>query len=163
MSKALSNKDIALGSTTKTLLRLLDKELKKLTAEGKTAVNNRAPEELLKNVLYYVAKCESDIARISEIKQAYRLDTALPNEDELAEQRQKLLGPNKEAIGSVVGALIEEIAQLKERLNSIVTTGSQLTDNSGEVRGFIAGYEAGGRYDGGLRLGYASAGSTKSN
>ena len=121
--EALADKDIALGATTKTLLRLIDKELKGLIASGSKGVNRRPPEELLKNILYYIAKSHSDIPKISEIKQVYRLDKALPNETELVEQRQKLLGPNREAIGSVVSALVGEISVLKERLNEIVTEG----------------------------------------
>ena len=82
---------------------------------------------------------------LRKLKRLFNLAAALPNEQEIKNQRDALSGPDKETVGSVVGALIEEIAGLKEQfdqlvrgddnrneaLASILPTFKQITDTMG--------------------------------
>ncbi|NRA25333.1 MAG: Hpt domain-containing protein, partial [Oleispira sp.] len=77
-------------------------------------------DELLKNILYYIAKSELENGAIAAVKKQFNLAAALPNEQELKDQRAALSGPDKETVGSVVGALIEEISALKDKFDLLV-------------------------------------------
>ena len=135
----------SIPKSAKPLLRQLDAQLKKIQDQGIEVLNTPVPEELLKNLLYYIAKSELGTGAVAEVKRQFNLASALPNEQEIKDQRDALSGPDKETVGSVVGALIEEITGLKEQfdqlvrgdddrneaLASILPTFKQITDTMG--------------------------------
>jgi chemosensory pili system protein ChpA (sensor histidine kinase/response regulator) len=104
----------------KPLLRQIDVQLKQIQDQGIEVLNIPVPDELLKNLLYYIAKSPLDSGAIAAVKVQFDLESALPNEQELKDQRAAFSGPDKETVGSVVGALIEEIIGLKDRFDSLV-------------------------------------------
>lgn len=106
--------------STKPLLRQLDAELKNIQDQGVEVLNTPVSDELLKNILYYIAKSELENGAIAAVKKQFNLAAALPNEQELKDQRAALSGPDKETVGSVVGALIEEIGALKDKFDLLV-------------------------------------------
>jgi chemosensory pili system protein ChpA (sensor histidine kinase/response regulator) len=110
----------SIPKTAKPLLRQLDAQLKLIQDKGISVLNNPVPAELLKNLLYYIAKSPLDDGAIRAVKQQFNLAAALPNEEELKHQRDALSGPDKDTVGSVVGALIEEITGLKDQFDSLV-------------------------------------------
>ena len=78
---------------------------------GPSQIENES-EDLLKNLLFYVAKCEFSSSRIESIKQDFSLADALPTNTEVNAEREALSGPDKSTMGSVASALIEEISSL---------------------------------------------------
>ena len=114
-----------LGSATKQLLRELDLHIKRMIDEHETILSQELPADLLKNLLYYVAKTSVSSKRINELKQAFKLSDALPSEQEVDEERQKLQGPGKETMHSVVDALSDELNQVKDRLDLFVRDSSR--------------------------------------
>jgi chemosensory pili system protein ChpA (sensor histidine kinase/response regulator) len=104
----------------KPLLRQIDEQLKKIQDRGIEVVNTRVPDELIKNLLYYIAKSPLDSGAIAAVKVQFDIESTLPNEQELKDQHAAFLGPDKATVGSVVGALIEEITGLKDRFDSLV-------------------------------------------
>ncbi|HAZ87790.1 MAG TPA: hybrid sensor histidine kinase/response regulator, partial [Marinobacter adhaerens] len=88
-----------------------------------------APEALLKHLLYYVARARDlDSPQVSALRDAYQLNQALPSEDDVDAARTRVSGPGRDAIHSVVGALNEELAKLKDQLDLFVR--SELRQNS---------------------------------
>jgi chemosensory pili system protein ChpA (sensor histidine kinase/response regulator) len=110
----------SIPKSAKPLLRQLDEQLKHIEDQGIEALNTSAPNKLIKNLLYYIAKSPLDHGVVEAVKVQFNLAAALPNEQELKDQRDALTGPDKETVGNVVGALIEEIAVLKERFDVLV-------------------------------------------
>jgi chemosensory pili system protein ChpA (sensor histidine kinase/response regulator) len=106
--------------SAKPLLRQLDAQLKKIQDQGVEVLNTPVADELLKNLLYYIAKSELESGAVAAVKNQFNLAKALPNEQELKDQRAALSGPDKETVGSVVGALIEEITGLKDQFDLLV-------------------------------------------
>ena len=106
--------------STKPLLRQLDAQLKLIEDEGIEVLNTPVPNELLKNLLYYIAKSPIDTGAIAQVKARFNLASALPNEQEIKSQQDALSGPDKETVGSVVGALIEEIGGLKDHFDLLM-------------------------------------------
>ncbi|WP_323750486.1 Hpt domain-containing protein [Marinobacter sp.] len=103
------------------LLRELDVEIRKLTDEHADILLQPVPEALLKNLLYYVARARDlDRPQVNYIRNAYQLSDALPSDDHVSEARTRVSGPGRDAIQSVVSALNEELARLKDQLDLFV-------------------------------------------
>ncbi|KAF1056094.1 MAG: hypothetical protein GAK44_00304 [Pseudomonas delhiensis] len=118
--EGLANGSIQNGTSMRTLLRQIDHELKRLIEEGADGMNQPAPDELVKNLLFYVAKASDQSPRVRALKDAYRLDDALPGEAVVDEERARLAGPDRDAMRSVVGALCEELVRVKDSLDLFV-------------------------------------------
>jgi len=120
MIEGLANGSIANGTSVRNLLRQVDREFKRLVDQGADAMNQPAPEELIKNLLFYVAKASDQSPRVRAVKDEYRLDDALPGEALVDEERARLAGPDRDAMRSVVGALCEELVRVKDSLDLFV-------------------------------------------
>jgi len=118
--EGLSNGGVANGTSVRGLLRQVDKELKRLVEQGAEGINQAAPDELTKNLLFYVAKAPAQSPRISALKEHYRLDDALPDSGLVDEERARLAGPDRDAMRSVVAALCEELVRVKDSLDLFV-------------------------------------------
>ncbi|MGK0247455.1 MAG: chemosensory pili system protein ChpA (sensor histidine kinase/response regulator), partial [Oleispira sp.] len=109
----------------KPLLRQIDVLFKQIQDQGVEALNTPVPDELLKNLLYYIAKSPLKSGAIAAVKVQFDLESTLPNQQELKDQRAAFSGPDKETVGTVVGALIEEITGLKDRFDILVRGGDR--------------------------------------
>lgn len=117
---AIDKTGVNLSSANKQLLRDLDHYIKKMIDEADSILSQPAPLDLLKNMLYYVAKTEAHSKRIDEISAIFKLADALPTEAEVNAERERLHGPGKETMVSVVQALTDELNQVKDRLDIFV-------------------------------------------
>ncbi|MGA6098131.1 Hpt domain-containing protein, partial [Stutzerimonas marianensis] len=118
--EGLASGGVANGTSIKTLLRQVDKELKRLVEQGASGINQPAPDELVKNLLFYVAKAPAKSPRIQSLKARYSLDEALPDSSVVDEERAQLAGPDRSAMRSVVAALCEELVRVKDSLDLFV-------------------------------------------
>jgi len=121
--EGLSEDAIVLGTSVKLMLGHVDRNLRELVSDGADSLNRPAPTELIKNLLYYVAKAEVDSPRIRDVKARFRLDDALPSDDLVNAERARMSGPDAEAMNSVVKALSEEITTVKDALEAFVHSG----------------------------------------
>lgn len=120
MVEGLEEEVIPLGSSAKQMLGQLDRTLRELAADGADSLERPAPTELIKNLLYYVARAERATPAIEAIRRRFRLQDALPPEALVNEERARLNGPDAMAMHSVVTALSEEITKVKDRLERFV-------------------------------------------
>ncbi|MEK1906655.1 MAG: Hpt domain-containing protein [Pseudomonas sp.] len=118
--EGLANSSVVNSASVRTLLRQVDKELKRLVEQGADGINQSAPDELTKNLLFYVAKAPAQSPRIRALKDQYRLDDALPDSVVVDEERARLAGPDRDAMRSVVAALCEELVRVKDSLDLFV-------------------------------------------
>jgi len=120
---------IANSPALRSLLKASDKQLKRLLAQGIGGINQSAPDELLKSLLFYVAKVTRPTPRMQSLKERYGLDEALPDSAVVDAERARLAGPDRNAMGSVLGALCEELVRVKERLDLFVRSDRQHTSD----------------------------------
>ncbi|OIN47528.1 hybrid sensor histidine kinase/response regulator [Pseudomonas azotoformans] len=120
---------IANSPALRSLLKASDKQLKRLLAQGIGGINQAAPDELLKSLLFYVAKVTRPTPRMQSLKERYGLDEALPDSALVDAERARLAGPDRNAMGSVLGALCEELVRVKERLDLFVRSDRQHTSD----------------------------------
>lgn len=104
----------------RSLFKDADKELKRLLEQGITGINQPAPDELLKSLLFYIAKSDSQAQRMMDLKDQYGLAEALPESALVDEERARMAGPDRDAMRSVIIALCDELVRTKERLDVFV-------------------------------------------
>ncbi|SFL89385.1 Hpt domain-containing protein [Marinobacter zhejiangensis] len=113
--------DNPVNTAVKSILRNLDTELRRLTDEHANILQQPVPQALFKHLLYYVARARDlNTPYATRLRADYKLDEALPSEDDVSEARSRVSGPGREAIHSVVSALNEELAKLKDQLDLFV-------------------------------------------
>lgn len=117
---AIQGEQESLSSATKQLLRELDHQIKLMIDEQQTILAKPLPADLLKNLLYYVAKSKTPSKRIEKLKADFSLSQALPSEQEVDAEREKLHRPGEETMSSVVEVLSEELSLVKEQLDLYV-------------------------------------------
>ncbi len=116
---------IANSPALRSLLKASGKQLKRLLAQGIGGINQPAPDGLLKSLLFYVAKVTRPTPRMQSLRERYGLDDALPDSALVDAERARLAGPDRNAMGSVLGALCEELVRVKERLDLFVRSDRQ--------------------------------------
>ncbi|GAB7528081.1 Hpt domain-containing protein [Pseudomonas sp. 3A(2025)] len=104
----------------RSLLRDADRELKRLIAQGIDGINQPAPEELLKSLLFYIAKSDSRTPDLLALRDDYVLDDALPGSDVVDQERAHMAGPDRDAMRSVIVAVCAGLVRAKERLDVFV-------------------------------------------
>lgn len=117
--EGLLEKVIPSGTSIKMLLGMLDRQLKHCV-DNAAGLQQPVPQDLLKNLLYYVAKAENETTRIHEVRAAFKLDEALPDDALVDMERRRMAGPDREAMSSVVTAITEELTRIKEALDLFV-------------------------------------------
>ena len=117
---SIQGDSVGLSSATKQLLRDLDSQIKLMIDDNKTILAKPLPTDLLKNLLYYIAKTKTESKRINLLKEQFKLHLALPSEQEINQEREKLHQPGQETMTSVVDALAEELNLVKDQLDLYV-------------------------------------------
>lgn len=118
--ETMASGNFANSPALRSLFKDADKELKRLLDQGIVAINQPAPDELLKSLLFYIAKSDSPAQKMLELKEQYGLDDALPHSALVDEERARMAGPDRDAMRSVIVALCDELVRTKERLDVFV-------------------------------------------
>ncbi|HED15395.1 MAG TPA: response regulator [Gammaproteobacteria bacterium] len=113
--EALADQGLDVGVALNKLLGHVDREIKKLIDSGEQGMGES--NDLLKNLLYYIARSTSSGGRVNAIKTAFSLEGALPSEEERQVARESISGPNRELMQTVGNAIREELAGVKEVLD----------------------------------------------
>ena len=130
----LANGSVEIGASVRALLRQVDAELRRLVTEQAAGLNQPGPAELIKNLLFYVAKAQPNSSRLETLHTQYRLADALPDQMLLNEERAGLSGPDRGAIRSVVAALCEELGRIKDSLDLFVRSDHKNLDEFGALQ-----------------------------
>lgn len=124
--EGLLNGSIEASVSVKILLRHVDRQIKQLIDLGDEALDVAPPEDLLKNLLYYVARSKANSRFIKEIQAEYNLDTSLLGAGELEDE--ELATPDASTMTAVVEALAQELTDIKAGLESAGTDVDLLTE-----------------------------------
>ncbi|WP_066016066.1 Hpt domain-containing protein [Endozoicomonas atrinae] len=110
-SEGLKEGSIAIDNHAITILREMDNEFKHLANEEAKRLNSPPSEEILREILYRIAKANSENALILSLKRRYSLDKALDSEP----QDVNLI--SFDAATPVVKAIKEELTHIKDALD----------------------------------------------
>ncbi len=107
----------------KLLLGQVDRQIKRLIDEGEAGILSTPPDDLLKNLLFYVARAKDGGEPVSLIKQTYGLSALLPDSEELERAQHSLTGHNAELMSTVAAAIKEDLARVKDTLDLFLRGG----------------------------------------
>ncbi|MCE5234310.1 MAG: Hpt domain-containing protein [Xanthomonadaceae bacterium] len=105
------------SSALKQLVGRVDRALRQLGDRGEDALADAEGEELVRNLLYYVAQAAPAEGRVAQIRQTYRLDRLLPSEKEIEHARGSISGHNRALLDTVAHAIKEDLLRVKEALD----------------------------------------------
>lgn len=114
----------SLPNSARQLLRQIDALLKEMIEQGEHSIARPAPEDLIKNLLFYVARTEASGEAIMRAQERFNLADALPDEHAIEEHRAQFSGPDKGTIENVLEVLVEEISALKDHFDLLVRSDS---------------------------------------
>ena len=107
----------------KRLLGQTDRQIKYLISEGVEAFDNHPVDDLMNNLLYYVARSSTAGERISEIRAAFNLSELLPGDEQVEHAREQMSAPSVQLMKTVAAAIKEDLGRVKDVLDIFVRTG----------------------------------------
>lgn len=125
IAEGLASGSIEGGTAIKLLLGQVDRQIKLLVEQGAPGFAQKPAPDLLKNLLFYVARSEADSPLIAQVRKIYKLDEALPSDETIDAERLKLAGPDRQTMTTVARAISEELARVKEALDIFMRGGPQ--------------------------------------
>ncbi len=120
LAEGLQDGTVTPSPALDSLLKDCDRELKRLLEQGVVGVNQPAPPQLLKGLLFYVATAAGQSSRLQALRAAYELGEPPAPGYSLAQEQAHLVVPDPDALRSVVSALCEELVRVKEQLDHFV-------------------------------------------
>ncbi|GIX21954.1 MAG: hypothetical protein KatS3mg121_0737 [Gammaproteobacteria bacterium] len=116
--EALQNGAVEGGVAVKSLLGRVDRQIKRLADEGEAGFAAALADDAFKNLLYYLARAQSDEGAVGEIKRTFELERYLPSDRELASAQRRLSAPNRELLERVAAAIAEDMALAKDTMEA---------------------------------------------
>ncbi len=107
----------------KRLLGQTDRQIKHVIDEGAAAFDGHPVDDLLNNLLYYVARSSTAGPRISAIRAAFNLSELLPGDEQVEHAREALSAPSVRLMQTVASAIREDLGRVKDVLDIYVRTG----------------------------------------
>lgn len=123
MVSALRHAWLDTSMATKLLLGQVDRQIKRLMDDGEDALINDPPADLMKNLLFYVARANDGGEPVSLIKRTYKLSALLPDSEELERAQDSLSGHNAELMRTVAVAIKEDLTRVKDVLDLFLRGG----------------------------------------
>jgi chemosensory pili system protein ChpA (sensor histidine kinase/response regulator) len=121
--EALRNGGLETSVALKRLLGQCDRQIKRIIDEGVESFDTHPVDDLLNNLLYYVARSSTAGPRISEIRAAFNLAELLPGDEQVEHAREALSAPSVKLMETVAAAIKEDLARVKDVLDIFVRTG----------------------------------------
>ncbi len=121
--EALRDGGLDTSVALKRLLGQADRQIKRVIDSGLAAFDQHPVDDLMNNLLYYVARSSTSGPRISEIRAAFNLSELLPGDSQVEHAREALSAPSVNLMKTVASAIKEDLGSVKDVLDIFVRTG----------------------------------------
>lgn len=118
--ESLKDDGVETSVAVKMLMGHVDRQIKKIIDEGAFALDEKPPEDLEKNLLYYVASSTTAGDATKEIKDAFNLKEIMPDTQAIEQARADLTAPNAALMETVSSVILEDINRVKDNLDVFV-------------------------------------------
>ncbi len=118
--EALLGNGLERSNPVKLTLGQLDKDIKRVMELGEQAFEHNHSSDMLKTLLYYVATAKSAGARVTEIKNAFKLNTLVPSGGDINQAFDSLRGSSADLLQSVSAVIKEDLLHVKDDLDLFV-------------------------------------------
>jgi chemosensory pili system protein ChpA (sensor histidine kinase/response regulator) len=122
LAESLYLDGVEAGVSTKQVLGQVDRQIKFLIDAGEPALVQEIPDDLVKNLLYYIATSESVSDQIKEVKKAFKLSDLLPTGQDLQVSEAQVGGLNFEILETVAKGIREDLNEIKDSLEVFIHT-----------------------------------------
>lgn len=129
MIEALQDGGLEPGSTIKRLVGQTDRELKRLYEQGEARYAESPPLDVLNNLLYYIARANTNGPRVTAVRASFKLQDLLPVSDQVEQERSSLSAPSVKLMHTVAAAIKEDLARVKDVLDIFVRKGGLQVDD----------------------------------
>ncbi|MGB5599874.1 MAG: hypothetical protein WBM66_14225 [Thiothrix litoralis] len=119
LADALAHARLEHGVAVKMLMGRLEREIRHFGELGETAYDQGLPDELIKNLLYYVGLAENGAPITDQVKAAYHLDLYLPQGETLDDLRHYYTTPGRDMWRAVATSVTEELRSLQGILDAM--------------------------------------------
>ena len=118
LTEGLIKKGIESSISINMLIASVDKELRLILSIGEDRYEKEYSKELVKNALYYIGICTVDSERVLAVKEAYKLNDLIPQQEQDASSA--IGGLNTELFDTVSKGITNDIEQVKDVLELFV-------------------------------------------
>ena len=109
----------------KRLLGHVDRELRRLQEQGESRYASSPPVDLINNLLYYVAQATTSGARITAVRQSFRLQDVMNAQSTSdVDAAETLSAPSVRLMKTVAAAIREDLTRVKDVLDIFVRKGA---------------------------------------
>ena len=110
--ESLQNGGLETSVALKRLLGQTDRRIKQTIDEGIESFDAHPVDDLLNNLLYYVARSGTAGPRIADIRAAFNLSELLPGDEQVEQAREALSAPSVKLMKTVAAAIKEDLARV---------------------------------------------------
>ncbi|MEM7207969.1 MAG: Hpt domain-containing protein [Pseudomonadota bacterium] len=118
--ESLVDEGLKTGTSIKLLFGQIERSLKQLLERGEMEFVRSLPQDMLKNLLYYIARSSSTSPLVAEIRTEYRLEELLPQQNILEEARRTHQGPSIELLRVANEGVRDDIGVIKDLIEIYV-------------------------------------------
>jgi chemosensory pili system protein ChpA (sensor histidine kinase/response regulator) len=113
--ESLYEKGLDASVAVKILLGRVDQQIQKVIDNGEDWLADNPPDNIIKNLLYYLAQSQARNSRVIELKKAFGLSYV--DETAVKKARENLYGFNVNLIDTISVQVTEELTNIKESLD----------------------------------------------
>lgn len=108
-------------NSIKGLFGQLDRRIRELIEQN---VNAEGEKKLLANMLFYVAQMDSDDQAVKDVQNKFKLNQLLESLGDFEAETEQLEGPGAESLKIALGAINQDLTEIKESLDLYIRTKS---------------------------------------
>lgn len=122
--EAIAADGLACELEIKRLLGRVGQQLKAAAVNGDRALGD-APDALLYGLVYFAGRARTDGPRVQALREAYGLETLLPDPERLSRMRARLRGPNTGLVNKLAAEIREDIDSVKNAIDLVLRAGDR--------------------------------------
>lgn len=115
--QSVQDRGLELSVAVKLLLGRIDRQIKRLISDGEAALNAEPPQDLIKNMLYYLSRSTSQAARVLELRKSFKLEQTDIDNEAIDTARDDLVGFNANLMTNVSAQIKEELLRIKDDMD----------------------------------------------
>ena len=111
------NQDVEITNARKSLLGMIDRQIKATIYQGSVALDREPPKSVVKECVFIASLAGPVTDTLKEIHEQFQLEANELSDKKLREERDLMNGPGGTVIKSVAEAIKEELTQIKDSLD----------------------------------------------
>ncbi len=125
LAQAVAINALQFNASIASLFNALDRSIKSLIANGEPGFSRSIDDNIIKNILYYIAISDDRGRIVNQVKEVFRLNDQIPRQNDIDKAREQISAPTSEVLITVSKALLEDLASAKDCIELFMHSGMQ--------------------------------------